>query len=91
MAVYLNQNIMFKKDITYFIIYHIKGLSNNKFSIYATLDVSTSDSSIFNEKLNELCKETHINNNIGYIDSAIVIENIQLISIQISFFKWRLF
>lgn len=82
---------MFKKDITYFILYHINGRSNNKFSIYATLDVSTSDSDIFNDKLNKLCKETHENNNVGYIDSQIVIESIQLISIQISFFKWRLF
>lgn len=81
---------MFKKEITHFILYFLEGNSNNKFSMYITSNVTTSDPKAFNKTLNKNCIENH-KLNYGFEPEKIIIESVQMISIQISFFKWRIF
>lgn len=83
---------MFKKEITYFILYHLKGNSNSKFTVYVTNTICTSSASIFHEKFIEQCINTH-KLNCGYEPSVneLSIESIQMISFQISIFGKRIF
>jgi len=80
---------MFKKQITHFILYHLRGDSNNKFSIYVTSEVSTTRTEAFKKTLNEECIKSHLAN-YGVEPIGLSIESIQMISFQISIFGKRI-
>ena len=81
---------MFKKEITYFIIYFLEGNSNHKFSIYMTSNIKTTDPSAFNKTINQECISNH-EINYGFKPERLMIESIQMISIQVSLFGYRIF
>ncbi len=81
---------MFKKEITHFVLYFLEGNSNNKFSLYISSDVKTANPSAFNKMLNKQCIENH-KITYGFEPNQVIIESIQMISIQISLFGWRVF
>jgi hypothetical protein len=81
---------MFKKKITYFVLYFLEGNSNNKYSVYMTSNVESTNSSEFNLHFNNQCKLNY-EENTGLKTDEVVIESIQMISIQVSLFGWRIF
>lgn len=82
---------MFKKEITLFILYFIKGESHNKFSIFITFDVTTSDADSINKAVHKKINDSHIYSYEHVPANHIMIESIQMISIQLSLFGLRIF
>lgn len=77
---------MFKKDITYFIVYMVDA---TRYSFFTTFkDVCTSDSAILQEAI-----ETHVNEHHEYNHTKnykkLRIDSIQMISIEIKFLGYR--
>jgi hypothetical protein len=81
---------MFKKQITYFVLYFLEGNSNNKYSLYLTSTVNATNSAVFKEHFNNQCINSHEISN-GFKPDKVVIESIQMISVSISLFGLRVF
>jgi hypothetical protein len=80
---------MFKKQITYFVVYFLRGNSNQKYSIYVSLNVYTADAKSFNDSFLKLCQTNH-EEKYGINECNICIESINMISFQISLFGLKI-
>lgn len=81
---------IFKKEITYYILYHIKGNSNNKYSLYSTFNVKQSSTLAFRECIEKNCQELHSQNYSDVNIEDISIESIQMINISVSIFGFQI-
>ncbi len=75
---------MFQKFNTYFIVYHLKGDSSNKFTFYVTSKISVQNpkhtTSAFKESLEQLCIDDQNENYKRGVFLNVKIEMINLIN-----------